>query len=74
MIDLSQIASTLKLFGLVFSVFLIGYAGLEMQKSDDPIKRNDSKQIIVAVLVGLSILFIAPLVASYFIGGNYCTP
>ncbi len=72
MIDLSAIATSIKLVAVFFSVVITGYAGLVMATSGDPIARNEAKDIILAVLVGLSILFLGPVIASAFTGGSYC--
>jgi hypothetical protein len=71
-IDLSAIATSIKLAAVFFSVVIIGYAGLIIATSSDPIARNEGKEIIAGVLIGLSILFLGPVISSVLTGGAYC--
>ncbi len=72
MIDLSAIATSIKLVAVFFSVIIMGYAGIVIATSKDPYARNEGKEIIMAVVIGLSILFLGPVIASVFTGGGYC--
>ena len=72
MIDLSAIATSIKLVAVFFSVVIMGYAGIIIATSSDPIARNEGKDIVMAVVIGLSILFLGPIIASVFTGGGYC--
>ena len=53
LIDFAAIASTIKLFAVFFSVIIIGYAGLILITSQNPATRNEWKEIIIGVLIGL---------------------
>lgn len=72
MIDLSEVASSIRLVAVFFSVVIMGYAGLVIATSTDPIARNEGKEIIAGILIGLSILFLGPVISSTLTGGAYC--
>lgn len=72
MIDLSAIATSIRLVAIFFSVVIMGYAGLIIATSSDPIARNEGKEIIAGVVIGLSILFLGPVISSALTGGVYC--
>ena len=74
MIDFSAVSSTIRMIAVFFSVIIIGYAGLVLITNRDPIMRNEWKEIITGVLIGLSILFIAPVISGSLMGGGYCSP
>ena len=73
MIDFAAIANTIKLIAVFFSVIIIGYAGLILITSQNPATRNEWKEIIIGVLIGLSILFLAPIITTTLQGGGYCS-
>lgn len=72
--DFAEVANLIKGLGVVFSVLFLGYAGLIIMSNSDPVLRREWKEIATFVLVGLSILFLAPIISSVFTGGSYCTP
>jgi len=74
LIDLSSIASALKTIAVFFSVIVLAYAGVVHMTSRDPVSRNEWKEIAWGVFIGLSLLFLAPILASALTGGGYCTP
>jgi hypothetical protein len=74
LIDLLGIASAIKLIAVFFSVILLGYAGVVLITNTDPVARNEWKEIITGVLIGLSVLFLAPVISSALVGGGYCSP
>ncbi|VVB65828.1 Uncharacterised protein [Candidatus Gugararchaeum adminiculabundum] len=71
-IDFSGIAASLKLLAVFFGVIVSAYAGFVLITNQNPETRNEWKEIIAGVVIGLSILFIAPLLASTLTGGSYC--
>lgn len=72
MLDLSQIAEFLKALAAVSSVLIISYGGFTLMTSQNPNTRNEWKEIVVGVMIGLSLLFLAPIIAQTLSGGNYC--
>ncbi len=73
MIDLLAIASAIKLIAVFFSVILLCYAGVVLITNTDPVSRNEWKEIVTGVLIGLSILFLAPVISAALVGGGYCS-
>jgi hypothetical protein len=72
MLDLSQIADFIKGLAVVASVLIISYGGFVLMTSQDPNTRSEWKEILVGVFIGLSLLFIAPIIAQALSGGHYC--
>ena len=72
MLDFSGIADSLKVLAVFFGVIVCAYAGFVLVTSQNPETRNEWKEIIAGVMIGLCILFLAPLVASTLTGGTYC--
>jgi type IV secretory pathway VirB2 component (pilin) len=71
-VGLEAIADSIKLLATLAGVIVISYSGLMLISSHDPIARNQWKEVILGVVVGLSIVYLAPLIASVFTGGSYC--
>ncbi len=69
---MEAIAGTVKAIAVFFGVIVIAYAGLVLMTSRNPAQRAEWKEIVVGVFVGLSVIFIAPIVASLLGGGSYC--
>lgn len=74
MLDLSQIADFLKGLAAVASVLIIAYGGFTLMTSQNPNTRNEWKEIVAGVFIGISLLFLAPLIAQTLSGGTYCAP
>ena len=72
MLDFSGIADSLKVLAVFFGVVVFAYAGFVLLTNQNPETRNEWKEIIAGVMIGLCILFLAPLVASTLTGGTYC--
>ncbi len=70
--DLVGLAGSIKALATVLSLIVIGYAGFVLISSDDLVKREDSKQIIKYVFIGLSIIWLVPLIVNFLSGGTYC--
>ena len=71
-IDFSAIATSLKALAVFFGVVICAYAGFVLVTNQNPETRNEWKEIIAGVVIGLCILFIAPLLSSSLTGGTYC--
>ena len=74
MIDLSDIALAIKEIAVFFAVIILAYAGLVLVTNTNPATRNEWKEIATGVLIGLGVLFLAPVASSALSGGGYCTP
>jgi uncharacterized membrane protein len=72
MIDFSSIAASLRVLAVFFGVIIFAYAGFVLITNQNPETRNEWKEIIAGVLIGLCILFIAPVIGSVLSGGSYC--
>ena len=72
MVDFSGIAASLKTLAVFFGVVVFAYAGLVLMTNQNPETRNEWKEIIAGVVVGLCILFLAPIISSALSGGSYC--
>ncbi|VVB70443.1 Uncharacterised protein [uncultured archaeon] len=70
--DLVGLAGSIKSLATVLSLIVIGYSGFILISSDDLVKREDAKQIIKYVFIGLSIIWIVPLLVNLLSGGTYC--
>ncbi len=70
--DFSAVADALKAFAVFFGVIVLSYAGFVLITNQNPEARNEWKEIAAGVIIGLCILFLAPLLASAFTGGTYC--
>lgn len=70
--DFASLADSLKTIAVFFATITIAYAGFSLATSRDVEKRNEWKEIIAGVFVGLILLFLAPLIAAQFTGGHYC--
>ena len=74
LIDLTEIADSIKLIAVFFSVIILSYTGFILMTSKDPVSRNEWKEIASGVIFGLCILFLAPVLSSAISGGGYCSP
>jgi type IV secretory pathway VirB2 component (pilin) len=71
-VDLEAIADGIKLLATLAGVVVVSYSGLMLMASQDPLIRNQWKEIILVVVVGICIVYLAPSLASVFSGGSYC--
>lgn len=70
--DFEGAAATLKALAVFFATIVIAYAGFTLLTSQDAQQREEWKEILAGVFVGLVLLFLAPLIASQFSGATYC--
>jgi type IV secretory pathway VirB2 component (pilin) len=71
-VGLQAIADGIKLLATLAGIVVIAYSGLMLTVSKDPLARNEWKEVILGVLIGLCIVYLAPIIASVFSGGSYC--
>ena len=70
--DFVSLANSLKALAVVFATLTIAFAGFSLATSRSPEQREEWKEIIAGVFIGLVLLFLAPLIAAQLSGGNYC--
>ncbi len=70
--DFEGAANMLKTLAVFFATIVIAYAGFTLITSQDPTQREEWKEVIAGVVVGLILLFAAPFIASQFSGATYC--
>ncbi len=70
--DLTSLAIAIKSIALIFSTVVISYSGFVLATTTNVQQRNEWKEVIAGVTIGLILLFLAPLIAAYFTGGTYC--
>jgi putative Mn2+ efflux pump MntP len=70
--DLLSIANTIKALAMFFATIVISYAGLTLVFSKNPQQREEWKEVIAGVIIGLILLFLTPLIASQLIGATGC--
>ena len=71
-LSLESIADSIKLLATLAGIIVIAYAGLMLTVSKDALARNQWKEVLLSVIIGLCIVYIAPLIGSMFSGGHYC--
>ena len=72
MVDFGSIATSIKAISVFFGVVVFAYAGLVLMTNQNPETRNEWKEIIAGVVIGICILFLAPILAASLSGGSYC--
>lgn len=70
--DFEGAANILKTLAIFFATIVIAYAGFTLATSQDAQQREEWKEVIAGVFVGLVLLFLAPLIAAQFSGATYC--
>ncbi|VVC03595.1 Uncharacterised protein [Candidatus Burarchaeum australiense] len=70
--DLTGMADTIRAIAVFFGVIVTAYAGFVLMTSRNPAQRAEWKEIVIGVFVGLSVIFLAPIVATLLSGGSYC--
>jgi len=70
--DFVSLANSLKTLAVFFATLTIAYAGFSLATSRNPEAREQWKEIIAGVFIGLILLFLAPLIAAQLSGGHYC--
>ena len=70
--DLLAAANLLKAFAVFSATITIAFAGFTLATSKDPAMREEWKEVIAGVFVGLALLFLAPFIAAQLTGGTYC--
>jgi hypothetical protein len=69
---LEAITDAVRLLAIIASILVISYAGLILLTSKDALVRAQWKDVILGVLLGLSIVFLAPIISTSLNRGSYC--
>ncbi|MBU0591304.1 MAG: TrbC/VirB2 family protein [Candidatus Micrarchaeota archaeon] len=70
--SLESIADSIKLLATVAGIISIAYAGLMLITSKDAYARSQWKEVIMGVVIGICIVYLAPVISSMLSGGHYC--
>lgn len=70
--SLADIAADIELLATVAGIVVIACAGLMLITSKNPVTRDQWKEVILGVVIGLCVVFIAPIIGSLLSGGHYC--
>lgn len=70
--DFVALASYMKAVAVLFATLSIVFAGFTLATSRDAAQREEWKDIIAGVLIGLVLLYLAPIIAAQLSGGSYC--
>jgi len=70
--DFLELANTIKTFAVFFATITIAFAGFTLATSRNVQQREEWKEVIAGVFIGLILLFLAPLIASQLSGATYC--
>jgi type IV secretory pathway VirB2 component (pilin) len=71
-VDFSVLSDSMRAVAVLLSVLVLAYAGVVLMTSQNPQTRNEWKEIAAGVFIGLSIIFLAPIISSFLGGGTYC--
>jgi len=70
--DFVGLAASAKAIAVLFATIAIAFAGFTLATSRSATMREEWKDNIAGVLIGLVLLYLAPLIAAYLSGGHYC--
>jgi len=65
-----KLYSIIQIFGTIGGVLVAAYAGLILASSNDINERNKSKQLISGVIIGLIVIWVAPLVVKELVSAT----
>lgn len=71
-LTLVEIENAIELLATLAGILVIAYSGLMLIATKDPVLRSQWKDVILAVAIGLSVIYLAPLLGSFLSGGHYC--
>ena len=70
--DFVELANTIKTFAIFFATITIAFAGFTLATSRSVEQREEWKEVIAGVFIGLVLLFLAPWIAQQLSGSTYC--
>ena len=65
-----RLYSLIQVFGTVGGVLVAAYAGFQLATSHETTERNNAKMLISSVVIGLIIIWIAPLLVKNLVGAT----
>ena len=65
-----KLYSLIQLFGTIGGIIAMSVAGFNLATSHDVNERNNAKTLISGSIIGLIIIWAAPLVVKYLVGGG----
>ena len=65
-----RLYSMIRLFGTIGGVLVAAYAGFQLATSHDMSERNNAKMLVSGVVLGLIIIWIAPLLVKGLVGAS----
>ena len=65
-----RLYSMIQVFATIAGILAIGYSGFTMATTHDLNERNNAKMLLGGVIIGLIIVWLAPLVVQYLVGSS----
>ena len=65
-----RLYSLIQLLGTIGGVLAAGYAGFLLATSHELTERNNAKMLLSGVVIGLVIIWLAPLAVQYLVGAS----
>ena len=70
--DFGSAVEMLKVVSTTLAIIMTAYAGFRLITCKEMQQRNEWKEVLSGICVGLVLLYLAPVIASQFMGGTYC--
>ena len=70
--DFVALAGYMKAVAVLFATLVITFAGFSLATNMSPSEREEWKEVIAGALIGLVLLYLAPIIAAQLSGGSYC--
>jgi uncharacterized membrane protein len=70
--DFVALAGYMKAVAVLFATLAITFAGFSLATNMSPSEREEWKEVIAGALIGLVLLYLAPIIAAQLGGGSYC--
>ena len=71
--DFGAAAEMLKSFSVLMAIVMTAYAGFRLITCQEVQQRDEWKEVLSGIAIGLVLLYLAPLIASQLTGGTYCS-
>ncbi|VVB70445.1 Uncharacterised protein [uncultured archaeon] len=67
---LCKIYSLIKTLGSIVAIIMLAYAGFQLIASTDMLDRSNAKNILAGAIIGLIIIWLAPLLVKFLTGST----